>query len=226
MRLYPRWILANGAAECLGLGATLALGAWAAQRWPGIDETAGGVIGAALAAIAAGTLLEGVLLGACQAWAIRSAYPAFPAGAWVRATAIGAALAWTAGMIPSTVMNVAGDAARGAAGSEPPLAVTLALAAAMGLVLGPFLGVPQGRVLRRFGGTVRRWVSANSLAWAAGMPVVFIGTALVDEASGAARIAAVVIASTLGAGLVVGAVHGRFLPAFTPESIRGPSAST
>lgn len=128
-------------------------------------------------------------------------------------------------MLPSTVMSLAAtpatpDAAARAVTEgafEPSLLVTLLLAAGMGLVLGPFLGVPQGRVLREYGGHPASWAVANSLAWALGMPVVFLGTAFVDATSSAGRLAGVVGLATLAAGAVVGAVHGRFVLALIPE---------
>lgn len=211
---YRRWILANGCAELVGLGSTLGLGAAVATRMPGLDSSPSTILLAAFGAVLAGTLLEGVLLGASQAWALGTVLPSFSRRRWIGATALGAGIAWTAGMLPSTIMSlVSAPQAQGAAPEsfEPSLALTLLLAAALGVVLGPFLGLPQGRVLRAHGGTVARWVAANCAAWALGMPVVFLATAVIDESSTALQVALTLGAATLGAGLVVGAVHGRFL---------------
>ena len=41
--------------------------------------------------------------------------------------------------------------------------------------IGPILGTPQMFVLRRYARPAGRWVLANALAWAVGMPVVFLG---------------------------------------------------
>jgi hypothetical protein len=219
---YLRWILANGCAEFLangcaeflGLGTTLGLGAWLARTRPSLDTSPASALVTALGAILAGTFLEGALLGTCQAWVLKRALPAFEALRWIRATALGAALAWTLGMIPSTLMSIRAAAhpqPATATPAEPGLGLTLLLAAGMGAVLGPFLGIPQGRIIRVHGMGVGRWVIANSSAWALGRPVIFLATALVNETSSAASVGLALGGATLLAGLVVGAVHGRFL---------------
>lgn len=211
---YGRWISANGCAECVGLGTTLGLGALAASRMPGLDSSPAMILAAAVGAVLAGTFLEGVVLGACQAWVLSAALPSFSRRRWIGATALGAGVAWTVGMLPSTIIGlVSTPQAQEVAPApfEPSLALTLLLAAGLGAALGPFLGVPQGRVLRAHGGTVARWVAANSAAWALGMPVIFLATTLIDESSTARQVAVTLGAATLAAGLVVGTVHGRVL---------------
>lgn len=218
---YGRWILANGCAECLGLGSTLTLGAWVARAGPALDGSPATVLLAACGAILAGTLLEGILLGSCQAGVLHAALPTFQSWRWVRATAVGAACAWTVGMLPSTLMSLVDThpaAVTATAPHELPLSLTLLLAAGMGAVLGPFLGIPQGRVLRTHGLGVGRWVAANSLAWTLGMPVVFLATPLIDSTSGLGRVAAALGGASLLAGFLVGAIHGRFLLPLLPAT--------
>jgi hypothetical protein len=85
------------------------------------------------------------------------------------------------------------------------------LAAGLGLVVGPFLGVPQWWVLRRYVGRAGWWVLANSLAWALGMPVVFFGVGHVEIGVGFLGVGVSVLSTLAIAGAVVGAVHGLFL---------------
>ena len=79
------------------------------------------------------------------------------------ATAAGAALAWTIGMLPSTL----GDPS-----ALPPVVIGLGLA-----VLGPMLlvslGAAQWLVLRRQLAQAADWIWLSALAWLAGLAVVF-----------------------------------------------------
>ena len=96
-----------------------------AQLGPGFDIATG------VAAVALGTLLEGVVVGAAQWRVLREPLPALSRGSWVEATAIGAGLAWLLGMVPSTVISLlvggaeATDAAVASGTAEPPLGVIL-----------------------------------------------------------------------------------------------------
>jgi NhaP-type Na+/H+ or K+/H+ antiporter len=82
------------------------------------------------------------------------------------------------------------------------------MAAAMGLVLGAILALPQWRVLRRAADRAWVWLPANSVAWAAGMPIVFVAVDLAYRAGtvwGAVGVMALALALT---GAAVGALHG------------------
>jgi hypothetical protein len=208
--LYRRWVFANGWSECLGLGATGALGWWV-MRVTEEPSSIVTILATALFAVTGGMLFEGILVGYAQARVLRGPEPDFRSGRWILATAIGAGVAWLLGMIPSTAMALAGPAAAG----EPPAwlggPVQYLLAAAMGLVLGPMLGIPQMFVLRRYAPRASRWVLANALAWAVGMPVVFLGAGAVPHETSTAVAILIVGLTCFAAGIVVGAVHGLFL---------------
>jgi hypothetical protein len=108
-------------------------------------------------------------------------------------------------------MALAGPSAAGAPPAWLGGPVQYLLAAAMGLVLGPILGIPQMFVLRRYAPRASRWVLANAFAWAVGMPVVFLGAGAVPHETSAAVAIVIVGVTCLAAGIVVGAVHGLFL---------------
>jgi hypothetical protein len=114
-------------------------------------------------------------------------------------------------MIPSTIMSLAFSAPGSAPPAPPGGILAYFLAAGLGLVLGPFLGVPQALLLGRWVAHPWRWVPANMLAWAAGMPLVFLGMGTLPENPSPLRGVLTAFASAFGAGLVVGLVHGRFL---------------
>ena len=104
-------------------------------------------------------------------------------------------------------MDMGADQAQAPA-QEPETWVMLSMAAAMGLVLGVILGLPQWRVPRRAVDRAWVWLPANSAAWAVGLPIVFAAVDLayrVGTVWGAVGMMALALAFT---GAAVGAVHG------------------
>lgn len=210
-RLYRRWVWANGLAEAAGLGTTFLLGLAAAPvlaAWQGPVE----VLGGAALAIVLGMVLEGAVVGTAQAWALPAA-TMVPRGAWIRATVIGAGLAWSIGMVPSTAVALLSPspAPEGAAAEGPGPLVTIALAALLGAITGPILGAAQARVLRTVTSNAGRWLWANAVAWAVGMPLIFVGMDLVPWTSAAVPRAAAIYLVCGITGCAVGALHGRVL---------------
>lgn len=209
--LWGRWVAANTAAEVVGLGGSAAVAVGLAST---TDRMGGaGVLLMAAAMIAIGTCLEGVLVGLLQGAVLRRALPALPPRAWVGATALGAGIAWTLGMVPSSVMQWVMDGGGTEAAATAPVisdAMQLVLAAGMGVVLGPFLAVPQWRVLRRYVARAGGWVPANSAAWAVGMVLVFQAAGSTPWPLSAATLARPVLLLAL-AGAAVGAIHGAAL---------------
>jgi hypothetical protein len=65
------------------------------------------------------------------------------------------------------------------------------------------------------------WLPANAVAWAFGMPVIFVGAQANEFTSSTAAIAALVALAIFVAGAAVGAVHGRVLLAL----VQGGSSS-
>jgi hypothetical protein len=222
-RLWGRWVGANTLAETIGLGVTAGVAVWAAGI--GAPGSPVWLAAAALAVILAGAV-EGAAVGYAQWRVLRGPLPGLAARPWVVATVVGALVAWTLGMLPSILMSL-----QGGAGTEPEIsdAAQLLLAAVMGAVVGPVLGVPQWLVLRRFVPAAGWWVAANACAWAAGMPVIFLAAGSVPADPSTATVVAAVLVACAAAGAVVGAVHGvwlvillrRRLPLGAPRG-RGP----
>lgn len=205
---WPRWVAANALAEFVGLTATLAMAAGTFAA----DGTAPLLTALLLAAGVAvlGAVVEGAAVGTAQWYVLRRALPRLRWRAWAIATLVGAAVAWMLGMLPSTLL-ARGAQSAAATGAEPSVAMQMLLAMGMGFALGPFLGVPQWLVLRRFVPRAGWWVLANSVAWAAGMPTIFLATGLIQPGYPTSAIAALVGLGCLLAGAVVGAVHGAWL---------------
>ena len=203
--LWLKWVLANALGEALGLGGTaliFALSVLYAGEGTGLYA----ILVLAAFSVLAGTLIEGTVVGTAQWLVLRKPLPRMRWRTWVLATGAGAFLAWTLGMLPSTLLSLGSGG--GASPAEPGEATVLGLAFLMGLVLGPVLGVPQWLVLRRFVRRAALWVPANALAWGCGMVVIFAGIDLAlggDFSPGIVPILALTLAC---AGALVGAVHG------------------
>jgi hypothetical protein len=207
---YRSWIFANGWSEAIGLGTTFLIGRslapWLASPGPGEI-----LLGAA-AAVVLGTALEGVVVGAAQEQVLKRMLVGLRPGAWTAATALGAGAAWLIGMVPSTVLGLTTSSEPSAgAPTEPPALAQFALAVLLGLVSGPILGSVQARVLRRHTGRAGRWLWANALAWALGIPVIFMGMDLVPWSRGGVAVAVAIYAVCGVTGALVGAIHGRIL---------------
>ncbi len=204
--VWFQWILANAIGETVGLGGTLVIGGLLLFN----AQTTMGVVPAAALAVLAGTFIEGITVGTAQWLVLHRPIKSMRWRVWVLATAIGAFVAWTLGMIPSTFM-VAGAGSGGAAAAQMSDLMIYALAAVMGFVLGPILGVPQWFVLRRHLSKAGWWVLANALAWMAGMVIVFVGTHFIPPEGISFNVALVLLLFLFIAGAAVGAIHGLVL---------------
>lgn len=169
-----------------------------------------GAVPTAILAVLAGTFIEGITVGTAQWLVLRRPINSIRWRVWVLATAIGAFIAWTMGMIPSTFM-VAGADSAGAAPAQMSDLMIYTLAAVMGFVLGPILGVPQWLVLRHRLPKAGWWVLANALAWMVGMVIVFIGTNFIPPEGISLSVAFVLLLFLFIAGAAVGAIHGLVL---------------
>lgn len=189
--------------------------------WPGWDillgvlllanaETTIGAVPAAALAVLAGTAIEGSLVGTAQWLVLRRPLQRLLWRFWAVATALGAFIAWTLGMIPSTFMFAGSGSGTAGSGAVSDLLIYV-LAAGMGLALGSILGLPQWLVLRHHLPRTGWWVPANALAWMLGMVVIFIGTSFIPAQGITLPVALVLLLFVVTAGALVGAVHGLVL---------------
>jgi hypothetical protein len=163
--LWLRLVVANAVGEGIGMGGAVLIGAAGARNFGGDAGLFSAVVLAALAVLA-GTLIEGTVVGTAQWLVLKGPLPTMRWGMWALASGAGAFLAWTLGMIPSTLLSLGSGG--GAPSAEPAEATVLGLAFLMGLVLGPVLGLAQWLALRRFMRHAALWMPANALAWQSG----------------------------------------------------------
>lgn len=207
--LWGQWIAANMVAEALGLGGTLLIGvALFTHAAPLL-----GAVAVALLGVILGACLEGGVVGTAQWLVLRQALPELSWRSWAVATAIGAGVAWAAGMLPSTLADLLAPAS-GAGGGPGATVQDLSgwalygAAAALGLVAGAILAVAQWWVLRRYVPRASVWLPANACAWAVGMALIFAGVGFIPASGVTPVSAALLIACVIAAGAAVGAIHG------------------
>lgn len=220
VRFWLRWVAANAIAELVGLGTVATLGYFAAAR---LGEPHGpwSAITFASVFVPLGAF-EGLAVGLAQSRVLSSRLPHIHG--WVSASVIGAVVAWVVGMVPSTLMSIIGP---GSSEAPPEIGepVRLVLASGLGLVAGPILAFFQWRRLRRHVARAGWWLPANAVAWALGMPVIFIGAHLGALATNPVLIVPGVAVVLLAAGGVVGALHGAALIWLISDGApRGPAA--
>lgn len=198
-----RWIVSVSIGE--GAGFAIAAGVATLTFAAGIDNPA-----ALLLVIAAGAC-EGAALATGQFLGMRTGRP--PAARWIAATAIGAAAAWTLGMMPSTLALDLGS----------PWMVALVVGG--GLVLLATIPVVQWLALAR--PRTFRWVPVNMGAWAVAVLWTIAPSPFVDERSPVALIVTLyVIAGALMAVtfacLTAPLARTLFFPADLPATERRP----
>ncbi|MFE9325011.1 hypothetical protein ACFYOW_29070 [Nocardia sp. NPDC006982] len=190
--LWRHWFANVTAGELLGFAAPAVTGALVRVAAP---------LAAAIALLIAG-LVEGSVLGWFQARVLRSAVPAMPPGDWIRATALGALVAWSIGVVPL----LAGD---GLDAWSPRVLVPAAVVGGIGLLLS--LGA-QWFVLRHFLIDADRWIAATALAWLAGLFVFMAFTSpLWQPGQSTSLVVLIGIAGGLFMAAAMAAVTGYFL---------------
>jgi hypothetical protein len=209
--LWLRWIIANALSEMLGLGTTFATIGLLSSKIEN-QQTIGILLSFAIA-VACGAI-EATVVGLAQWWAMHPWFPRIRRLDWWRATLIGALLGYVLGYLPSTLMSM-GKMATQTPIAEPPQWVTLLLAIVLGIVSGAVLSFAQWWVLRGKVRNARVWISANMLAWAFGLPVIFWGMDLAFKMSSTWQSVSVIGGALLISGALVGMIHGRFLVALS-----------
>lgn len=193
-RLLTRWIWVFICAEAIGFGLAYPLGqglyGWLGTGDPGADAQ----LVAPLAIITG--VVEGLALGTGQWLVLRRAFPKLSARWWIGATAVGAALAWTVGMLAGTSAT---DAA-------PEVDAAAVMVLGISLEVALLFALPQTLVLRRaVPARLRRpawiWVPANVVGWMIGLTAVFSAAAGVGTSTPAAWVA--VTMSSAGALMAV-----------------------
>jgi len=168
-------------------------------------------VAVALSLVVAGGLVEGVALGIAQAAGLRRWLPKVVRRRWVLVTVAVAGVGWAAASAPAALSGDGG-------GGGPSWPLILACAAVLGAAMGTVLGAAQAAVLRGQLPHRWRWVGANAVAWAAAMPVIFLGATTPGAGWPVWTVVGLGAGTGLTAGAVLGLIGGWFLP-----SLAGPS---
>jgi hypothetical protein len=119
-----------------------------------------------------------------------------------------------------------GSADTAAAIPEPPQALVLAMAGGVGLIAGAVLSAAQAVVLRKHVVRAWRWLPANAIAWAVGMPLIFAAIDLAQLA-GTMWASVLVLATAIAlVGALVGAIHGLVMVSFAVQAAAQRSPTT
>lgn len=157
------------------------------MRWTVAGETAGFAVAAVVAVsvttavatpslayvlVVLGGAVEGGLLGLGQSIGFGRLGIPVPRGRWIAATSAAAALAWSIGMLPSSLPAV--DWSR---------RLTWVVAAALAVVLLLSIPVAQWLVLRRVVDAAGVWIGLNVAGWGLGLFWTFAPSPLIDEST-------------------------------------------
>lgn len=183
-RVLATWVPAATVAEAVGFAVPVGAGVATAAASPPLQLTA---------LLAAGAV-EGALLGAGQAWAMRRLAVPVRSLPWVALTAAGAVLAYLCGMAPSTWAD--GMLAA-------PVGAQILLGGVLGGVLLASIGGAQWLELRRRVPRAGHWVWITAVAWLAALGA-FLGIAMPLWTDG--QPTWLTLAIGVGAGLIMAAV--------------------
>lgn len=176
-----RWIVSVTLAEAAGFAIPAAAG--------GILSLLAAPPGVVYPAMVLAGSCEGALLGFGQSIGFGRAVPRSP---WVLATAAGAAVAWSIGMLPSSLGGID-------FGSPWVIVFTAVLGCLLLLSIPTF----QWSVLRRHGTRTAFWIPVNAGAWAAGILWTLAPSPYIDESTpvpvifGAYLLAGLLMAATV-----------------------------
>jgi hypothetical protein len=209
LQVWWRWVMANAVSEAIGLTVTAVVAIAATSAFEKPEKGRYGIFAVTVLVILAGAF-EGLVVGIAQWFVLRQLIENLSAPLWVKATVLSALIAWTLGMMPSTIISLT-ETATTEAPTPPSDLIIYGLSALMGLVFGLILGAAQFWVLRRHLQRAGWWAVANSVAWAVGMPIIFVGAGSMPESQFSWVSVLIGVITCTVAGAVVGAIHGLFL---------------
>ncbi len=200
------WTLAFVVGELVGFIPPAVVGAWLGSAGAG-DV----VLVAGLTLAGAG---EGAVIGSAQAYVLRRHRSGIPERSWIRATAVGAACAWFAGMGGAAVMG---------AGAAPWILILLVPAWIVGLCAMGFL---QWRVMRPMLPRSGRWVFVSAAAWLVGVLIPVAALSSVPDGWPVGLHVVIAILSAVLMGLVVGAMTGATMARLLRRGANGLAGQT
>jgi hypothetical protein len=163
-------------------------------------------------------LLEACLLGVGQRVILRRAAPGLERG-WFAATLIG--------ILAGRYVQFGADISPAAAAvANWPVVSQIALGAALGLLVGALMAIPQTWILAARLRHAWRWVAIRAVAWSIALPALMIAGSFLADASGGgfAVLVATMFATFALVGAFVGLVEGVGLAYLIGLPAGGPSS--
>lgn len=190
--LWWRWFVTVTVGEFLGFAVPATIAALTVHADAPVN---------AVALLVAGTV-EGIVLGSFQAYVLRMVFTGLRPAAWVAATAAGALVAWSMGVVPILTDGFAGW----------PVLLMAPVVTVGGIVLLSSIGVAQWVVLRAHADGATRWIWATAVAWLAGLAVfTAFTTPLWQPGQDTAAVVAIGIVGGVLMAASMAAVTGWFL---------------
>lgn len=198
---FTRWIEACAAGELLGIAS-------AALWWVTCERFDPAPIGLTaqilmLVAKSGSGLIQGLVLGYLQGWALQRPYPTISAGRWTAATVVVAVAGWGIAAWASVFGFEHGPDA-----PVLNLMQTALTAAVFGIVTGLVFGSAQALVLRGVARRAHWWIVANMLGWGLALPCIYIASSVGSAQPGSLEIAFRGLVGGVASGVVLGTLTG------------------
>jgi hypothetical protein len=198
---FTRWIEACAAGELLGIAS-------AALWWVTCERFDPAPIGLTaqilmLVAKSGSGLIQGLVLGYLQGWALQRPYPAISASRWTAATIAIAVAGWGLAAWASVFGFDHGPDA-----PVLNLMQTALTAAVFGIVTGLVFGSAQALVLRGVARRAHWWIVANMLGWGLALPCIYIASSVGSAQPGSLEIAFRGLVGGVASGVVLGTITG------------------
>jgi hypothetical protein len=120
--------------------------------------------------------LHGALVGLAQTEAARKLFPGVASSRWIVATAVGVATVTAIGILPATLVSLFESSANASIESFSQSRFHwehYLWAAGIGALSGTLRSAVQWFLIMEFSDKAWKWLVANAVAWAAGMPLLF-----------------------------------------------------
>lgn len=200
---FTRWIEACAAGELLGIG-------MAALWWVTVDRIEPVPIGPTaewlvFLAKASSGVIQGLVLGVLQGWALRRQFPALSLRGWVGATIAVGLLVWSIAAWVTIFPSLDNSPLLPAVETLFQTAIT---AAGFGMGLGLLFGIAQAVVLRRAAAQAHWWIAVNAVGWGAALPCIYVASSLGSAAPSSLEIAFRGLVGGTVSGVVLGTITG------------------
>ncbi|MHA6721353.1 hypothetical protein ACX40Y_18120 [Sphingomonas sp. RS6] len=200
---FTRWIEACAAGELLGI-AMAALWWVTVERFDPIPMGVGAEIAVLLGKTGSG-VIQGVVLGYLQSWAMKRQFPALETRGWVFVTVVAATAMWSVAAWYSVFPPMNGEPLM------PPVQTlfqTAMTAAGFGFGVGALFGAVQAIVLRRAARNAHWWIATNAVGWGAALPCIYVASSVGSADPGSLEVAFRGLVGGVASGVVLGTITG------------------